>query len=101
MKRTIVKIGKTGKRITAFLGFFIATCWGIYAKYSAKDLSGEWRIEFKVEESSFKPYIGETHVQKIFFKQNENNIEMKTILKGREKSGSIMASLYHMNNIEK
>ncbi len=76
MKRTVVKIGKTGKRITAILGFFIAifSIWGIYQKFVTKDISGQWHLEFKVEKSSYKAYIGETHTQKIYFTQNENNI---------------------------
>ena len=79
MKRTIVKIGKTGKRVAAILSFIIAlfTIWGIYEKYSTKDITGLWHIEFTVISSTKKSYIGETHTQRVYFKQSESDIEGK------------------------
>ncbi len=79
MKRTVVKIGKTGKRITAILGFFLAifSAWGVYQKFATKDIGGKWHLEFKVEKSSYNPYIGETHTQRIYFTQIENSINGK------------------------
>jgi hypothetical protein len=76
MKKAVVKIGKTGKRITGILGFVTAifAVWGIIKNYSTKDVTGEWYIEFKVNKSAYKPYLGESHTQKVYFVQNSSGV---------------------------
>lgn len=74
MKRAIVKLGKTGKIIAAIFGFIIAAfgVWGIYKKCTTEDITGGWYLEFKVEKSAYKPFIGETHTQKVEFEQKDD-----------------------------
>lgn len=76
MKKTIEKIGKIGKPAAAVLGFAIAlfTAWGIIKTQTTKNIGGEWYLEFKVEKSSYLPYIGETHTQKVYFIQTDKTV---------------------------
>ncbi len=75
-KKTIINIIKTHKFISGVLGLFLAIVgtWTAIKGFARKDITGEWKIKFTNEHSSYKPYIGETHVQKIFFTQNEKNV---------------------------
>lgn len=52
----------------------IISCWQWYKSTSTQDLAGAWEITFVNESSSYKPYIGETHMQKVFFSQNAGSI---------------------------
>lgn len=60
----------------AVLGLFIAVVTVIVTlkSWTNKNISGGWKIKFNVEKSSYSPYIGETHVQKVFFIQNDCSI---------------------------
>lgn len=79
MKRTIAKIGKTGKRVTAIFSFITAffAVWALIKVYTRKEVTGEWYVEFKVEKSSYRPYIGESHTQKIYFTQTDASVRGK------------------------
>lgn len=74
MKKAIIKINRSGKILVAILSAVVTVggVWGVYEKFSRHDIEGEWYIEFKVESSSYKAYIGETHTQKVFFIQSDN-----------------------------
>lgn len=76
MKKTILKISKTGKIITAILTFFLASIgtWTAINQYQTKNISGGWNLKFTNESSSYKPYIGETHTQKVYFTQSDQDI---------------------------
>lgn len=78
-KRTAVKIKKTHKGIVAIMAIIgiPATIYASYAAYkhfSTKNIDGEWKLRFVNESSSYKPYIGETHTQKISFTQNDFSV---------------------------
>jgi hypothetical protein len=79
MKRLFVKIGKTGKRITAVLAFITAVfgCWGIYKSYSTKDISGKWNLKFVVQKCNHKEYVGDVITQMTVFSQSDKNITGK------------------------
>lgn len=70
------RIGKVGKVIIAVLAIITGfiSVWASVEKYSTKNIEGEWYLKFKIEESSYRPYVGETHTQKLFFIQMDNTI---------------------------
>ena len=75
-KELIEKATKTHKFLAGGIGLFLGVI-GVFAffeKCSTENVSGNWYIELKVEKSAYKPYIGETHTQKVFFIQNENSV---------------------------
>ena len=76
MKKVISNISQTNKFITATLTLFtlIIATWIIVKQFTAKDVTGEWYLKFSVVSSSYQPYIGETHTQKVFFTQSDKNI---------------------------
>jgi hypothetical protein len=79
-KNSVVKkIGSTGNKIIAVLGFIvtISTCWGIYKSYSTKDISGKWKLKFVVNKCNHKEYIGESHTQITVFNQTDKAIAGK------------------------
>ena len=77
MRALFDKLGKTGTAIATILAIVtgIITCWQFVLSSEKYNLSGAWKLEFKVKSSSYKPYIGETHTQKVFFTQSETEIE--------------------------
>lgn len=79
MNKIFTHIGKTGKVVGAILAFIIAvyTTWNIYKRCTTVDIVGEWYLEFKVEKSTYKAYIGDMHTQKIYFNQIENKVTGK------------------------
>lgn len=76
MKRLIIKIGKTGKRITAILGFVgaLVATWKIYDEFSTKNITGKWRLTFKVEKCGHKDYVGDVNVNESVFVQNGKSV---------------------------
>lgn len=76
MKEVISNISKTNKFITATLTLFtlVIGSWLIVKQFTTKDIAGEWYLKFTVVSSSYKPYIGETHTQKLFLTQSDKNI---------------------------
>ncbi len=76
MKKVISSISQTNKFITATLTLLTLIIGiGIYIKqFTTKDIAGEWYLKFTVVSSSYQPYIGETHTQKLFFTQSDKNI---------------------------
>lgn len=76
MKKVISHISNTNKFVTAVLTLFtlVIATWVIIKQFSTQNISGEWYLKFNVVSSSYKPYIGETHTQKVFFTQSESNI---------------------------
>lgn len=79
MKTFFNRIGKTGTVISVFVGIVasVITCWQFFKSATVHNLAGQWKLKFKVESSTYKTYIGETHTQKIFFHQNESEITGK------------------------
>jgi hypothetical protein len=75
-KEVLEKATKTHKFISGGIALFlsIVAVFVFFKKCSTKNVSGNWYIELKVEKSAYKPYIGETHSQKVFFIQNEINV---------------------------
>ena len=76
LKKIVSQISTTGKFVTAVLTLFtlVIASWVVVKQFSTKDISGEWYLKFSVVSSSYKPYIGETHTQKIFFTQSDNRL---------------------------
>lgn len=76
MKKTISTISKTNKFITATLTLFtlVIGSWIIIKQFTSKNIAGEWYLKFTVVTSSYQPYIGETHTQKVFLTQSDKNI---------------------------
>jgi hypothetical protein len=76
-KRLVVRITKTQKLLSASLTIFLGTIAVIayFKQCTTKKAAGQWYLTFKVEKSAYKPFIGETHSQKVFFTQNENIIK--------------------------
>jgi hypothetical protein len=76
MKRFIVKATRTQKFISAVLGLFIASfgVWAIIKSLRTKNIAGAWKLTFTIQSSTYRPYIGETHTQKVFFTQNDENV---------------------------
>lgn len=76
MKTFIDRLSKTEKVVTGVLSIAasLITCWLFIKSVTKHNLAGEWKLKFKVESSSYKPYIGETHTQKVFFHQNDCEI---------------------------
>jgi hypothetical protein len=72
-RKLIIKTVKAHKILTGILGLIITLVgiFAIYKQYSRKDITGNWKMTFKNLESSFTPYVGETHTQKVYFTQNE------------------------------
>lgn len=79
MKRLFVKIGKTGKRVTAVLGLIIATftCIGIYKSFTTKNISGKWNLKLVTQKCNHREYIGDEHTQMTVFTQSDNNVTGK------------------------
>ncbi len=79
MKAFFDRIGKTGTAISVVLGILasVIACWQFFKTTTKHNLAGQWKLRFKVESSTYKPYIGETHTQKVFFHQNEFEITGK------------------------
>jgi hypothetical protein len=87
-KRTLVKFIKAHKVLASTIVMItgLAGVWGIYKQISRKDISGKWHITFINQKSSYRPYIGETHVQSIYFTQKEESVTgggEKTIYNGK------------------
>lgn len=76
MEATIKNISTSTKIIIAIITLFtgIVGSWAIIEEWQTKNIDGGWYLTFKVNESAYKPYIGETHTQKVFFTQNKNAI---------------------------
>lgn len=76
MQKVISNISKTNKFITATLTLFtlVIGSWLIVKQFTTKDVAGEWYLKFTVKSSSYMPYIGETHTQKLFITQSDKNI---------------------------
>ena len=76
MKKVISNISKTNKFITATLTLFtlVIATWIIINQFTTKDIAGEWYLKFTVVSSSYQPYIGEIHTQKLFLTQSDKNI---------------------------
>ncbi len=76
MKWLIDKVGKTSAVIIAILAIAtgLITCWQTFKSSTRSDISGAWKLKFFIESSTMKTYIGETHVQEVFFNQNESVI---------------------------
>lgn len=76
MKNIIANIIKSNKFVTALLTLFtlVIASWVIIKQFTTKDIAGEWYLKFTIVSSSYKPYIGETHTQKIFLTQSDKNI---------------------------
>lgn len=77
MNRTlIIKAAKTHKVILGTLSLLLAIVgsWAIINEWNTKNIGGGWNLKFTIESSSYKPYIGETHTQKVFFTQIDNCI---------------------------
>ena len=48
---------------------------GIYIKqFTTKNIAGEWYLKFTVVSTSYKPYVGDIHTQKLFLTQSDKNI---------------------------
>jgi hypothetical protein len=79
MKRLFVKIGKTGKRVTAILGLITAVfaCIGICKSLMTKNISGKWNLKFVVQKCNHKEYIGDEHTQMTVFTQSNENVSGK------------------------
>lgn len=76
MQKVISNISKTNKFITATLTLFtlVIGSWLLIKQFTTKNIAGEWYLKFTVVSSSYKPYIGETHTQKLFLTQSDKNI---------------------------
>lgn len=77
MKKFFEKIGKTGTVIISIFTFItlIISCWQFYDSIRHENITGQWYLTFTNESSSYRPYIGETHTQKVFFTQDKCSIE--------------------------
>lgn len=75
-KELIEKATKTHKFVSGAIGLLLGIVGvvALYNKYSTKNVSGNWYIVLTVEKSAYRPYIGETHSQKVFFIQNDNSV---------------------------
>lgn len=75
-KEFVEKVTKTHKFVSGGIGLFLSVIAVLvfFKKCSTKNVSGNWYLELKVEKSAYKPYIGETHTQKVFLIQNENSV---------------------------
>lgn len=76
MKTFFNRTGKTTTALSIIIGIAasVIACWQFFKSTTKHNLAGEWKLKFKVESSSYKPYVGETHTQKVFFHQNECEI---------------------------
>ncbi len=76
MKKIITNISQTNKFITATLTLLtlIIGLWIAIKQFRTKQVDGEWYLKFTVKSSSYKPYIGETHTQKLFLTQSDIDI---------------------------
>jgi len=72
MKNISEKLGTTGTTIATVITIVtgVFACWQIYKNASQKNVAGAWKLKFTNLTSSYKPYIGETHVQNVSFSQN-------------------------------
>lgn len=79
MKILFDRIGKTGTAISVIVGIIASAiaCWQFFKSATTHNLAGQWKLKFKIESSSYKPYIGETHTQKIFFNQRDSEVTGK------------------------
>ncbi len=70
------RIGKTGKTIGLILAITTGTftCWQIFKSSTKHKIAGAWKLKFIVQSSSYKPYIGESHTQRVSFCQNDCEI---------------------------
>jgi hypothetical protein len=75
-KDFVEKASKTHKFVSGGIGLFLSlvAVFVFFKKCSTHNISGNWHLELNVEKSAYKPYIGETHTQKVFFIQNENSV---------------------------
>jgi hypothetical protein len=75
-KKLLEKATKTHKFVTGSIGLLLGIIGvvALFNKYTTRNASGNWYIELKVEKSAYKPYIGETHTQKVFLIQNESSV---------------------------
>jgi hypothetical protein len=71
MKTFFDRIGKTGTAVSLIFGIIVSiiTIWQFFKSSTRHNLTGDWKLKFEVESSSYSPYIGETHTQKFFFNQ--------------------------------
>jgi hypothetical protein len=76
MKNTFDRLTKPWKLLVAGISFIavLIPCWQFYKSSTTHKIAGGWRIKFNIVSSAYKPYVGETHVQKIFFTQNDCEI---------------------------
>jgi hypothetical protein len=76
MKTFSNHVGKTVTAISVVVGIAasVIACWQFFKSATKHNLAGEWKLKFKVESSTYKPYVGETHTQKVFFHQNDCEI---------------------------
>jgi hypothetical protein len=76
MKTISDTLGKTGTAITAILTILVGVTatWAIISDYHTKNMDGGWHLKFTVNSSSYKPYIGKTHTQKIVFTQKNKSV---------------------------
>jgi len=70
------RIGKTGKTVGLILAIVtgVFSCWQINNVLNKQNIAGAWELKFIVETSSYKPYIGESHTQKVSFSQDDFSI---------------------------
>lgn len=73
----VKKGGKTVRKAIVGVLTTIAlvfSCWQAYDYFRTPDVSGEWFITLKVEESSMKAYIGDEHGIKMFLTQTDKSV---------------------------
>jgi hypothetical protein len=76
MKKLLEQSEKSWKIIASILGAvgMIYGTFEIYDKFSTPEVHGEWFIKLKVENSSYRPYIGDEIGIKAFFNQLEKTV---------------------------
>lgn len=65
-------IGAVITLLFSFFGYYIKN--NLYKSPVRYNIAGAWKLKFTNNYSSYKPFIGESHTQKVFWSQNENNI---------------------------
>jgi hypothetical protein len=77
MKKILFQARKGWKIVSGALGT-IALIFGTYEIYdqiSTPEISGQWYITLKIENSTYRPYIGDLIGIKAFFTQTEKSVK--------------------------
>lgn len=77
MKKFFGTINRTSIIITGVVGFIagVIAIIQFVPDLMREDVAGEWYVVFKVDKSAYKPFIGETHSQKVVLEQSNAKVE--------------------------